>query len=82
MEYQKTAEATEDLIDNKIANAVRSKTLAMPANFYDSKITKGSRSSPQNNSKTITNEHDKDIPKERYISPEERQKIIHNLILI
>ena len=72
MEYQKTAEATGDLIDNKIANAVRSKTLAIRVNFYDSKIAKGSRSSPQDNSKTIINEHDKDIIKERYISPEER----------
>ena len=28
------------------------------------------------------NEHDKEIPKERYISPEERQKIIEDLRLI
>ena len=41
-----------------------------------------SRSSPQNDSETITNEHNKEIPKERYISPEERQKIIDNLRLI
>ena len=27
----------------------------------------------------ITNENDEEIPKERYISPEERQKIIDNL---
>ena len=66
MEYQKTAESTGDLIDNKIAK----------------KITKISRSSPQNNSQTITNEHDKEIPKERYISAEEIQKIIDDLILI
>ena len=49
MEYQKTAEATGDLMGNKIAN----------------KITKVSRSSPQNNSETITNEHDNEIPKKR-----------------
>ena len=53
MEYQNTAEAVGDLIVNKIAN----------------EITKVSRSSPQNNSETITNEHDKGIPEERYISP-------------
>ena len=53
---QKPAEATGDLIGNKIAN----------------KGTKVSRSSPQNDSKTITNEHDKEKPKERYISVEER----------
>ena len=34
------------------------------------------------NSQTVTNENDKEIPKEIYISQEERQKIINNLILI
>ena len=34
------------------------------------------KSSQQNNSETVTNEHDKEIPKERHISPEGRQKII------
>ena len=63
---QKTAEVTGDLIGNKIAN----------------KIAKVPRSSAQNNSETITNEHDKEIPKERYVSPEERQKIIDDLRLI
>ena len=62
----KTAEATGDLIGKKIAN----------------RIAKVSRSSPQNNSETITNEHDKEITKERYISPEERQKVIDNIRLI
>ena len=38
--------------------------------------------SQQNNSETVTNEHDKEIPKERYISPEERQKNIRALRLI
>ena len=45
MEYQTTAQATGDLIGDKIA-----------------KITKNSQ---QNNSETITNERDKEIPKER-----------------
>ena len=63
---QKTAEATGDLIGNKIAN----------------RITKVSKNSPQNNSETVTNEHDKEMPEERYISPEERQKIIDDLRLI
>ena len=48
MKYQKTAKANHDLIGNKIAN----------------KITKVSRSSSHNNSETITNENDKEIPKE------------------
>ena len=41
-----------------------------------------SRGSPQNNSQTFTSENDKEMPKERYISPEERQKIIDDLKLI
>ena len=44
------------------------------------KITKVSKNSLNNNSETVTNENDKEIPKKRYISPEERQKIIDNLI--
>ena len=43
------------------------------------KITKVSKNSQQNNSETVTNENDKEIPKERYISLEERQKNIDNL---
>ena len=68
---QKASQATADLISNKTAN----------------RITKASRTSPQNNSETFTNEAenielDKEIPKERYISPEQRQKIIDDLRLI
>ena len=64
-------EATVDLIGNKIAD----------------KITKISRSLPQNNSEMIRNEtenikHDKVIPKERYISPEGRHKVTDDLRLI
>ena len=62
---KKTAETTGDLIGNKIAN----------------RITNVSRSLPQSNSGTITNERDKEIPKERYISPKERQLIIDDLRL-
>ena len=43
---------------------------------------KVSRNSPQNNSEAIKNEHDQEIPKERYISPEERRKPIDDLTLI
>ena len=62
---QKTAEATGDLIGNKISN----------------KIIKVSKNSQQNNSQTVTNVNDKEIPKERYISPEERQEIFDELRL-
>ena len=40
------------------------------------KIMGASKNSQQNNSDTVTNGNDKEIPEERYISPEERQKII------
>ena len=63
---QKTTEATSDLIGNTIANKTR----------------KVSRSSQQNNSKTIRNEHNKEIPKERYMSAEQRQKIVDDSSLI
>ena len=63
---QKTAESTVDLIGNKIAE----------------RIIKFSKISPQNSSETVVNEHDKHIPKEWYISPEERQKTIDDLKLI
>ena len=51
-------EATGDLIGNKMLI----------------KLRWSQKTSQQNNSKTVTNEHGKCIPKERYISPEERQK--------
>ena len=50
--------------------------------LYDGIITKVSRRSPRNNAETITNEHDKEIHKGRYISPEERQKMTDDLRLI
>ena len=63
---QKTVEATGDLNSNET----------------DNRITKVSRSSTQNNLEKLADEHDKEIPKERYISPEERQKIINDLRLL
>ena len=48
------------MIGNKIAN----------------KITKVLKNSQQNNSETAANENDQEIPKERYISPEERKKLL------
>ena len=53
------------MIGNKIAN----------------KITKVSKSLQQNNLETGTNENEKEIPKEKYISPGERQEIIYKLRL-
>ena len=62
----KIAEATGDLIGNKIAN----------------RIMKVSKNLPQNNLETITNQHHKEMLKERCVSPEERSKTIDDLKLI
>ena len=43
-------------------------------NKIANEISKVSRNSPQNNSETV--EIETEIPKERYVSPEKRQKII------
>ena len=43
------------------------------------KVTKVSKNSQQINSETVTNDHDKETPKEEYISPEERQELIDEL---
>ena len=65
---QKTAEATGDLIGNKIADKITS-------------VSKKSIKESHNNDKT---EEDTEITthKKRYISPEERQKIIDELKLV
>ena len=65
---QKTAEATGDLIGNEIAD----------------KITNTSKTSPKElHSKELpSNEANNEIPKERYISPQERQQIFDESRLI
>ena len=65
---QKTAEATGDLICNKIADEIAS-------------VSKKSAKELHNNDKT---EEDVEITthKKRYISPEERQQIIYELTLV
>ena len=60
-----SAAAIGNLNCNKIANT----------------ITDISKTPQQNNSETVTDEHDKEMSKERSISPEERQKIIDDLRL-
>ena len=61
-QFKKTAEATGDLIGNKIAD----------------KITRASKTLPQNNSGT----NEEQILRERYLSPEQRQEIVDHLRLI
>ena len=70
---QKTAEATGDLIGNKIANAA--------VKSYDGRIIKNSKYSQQNNLESVTNKHEKETPKEKYVSLEERQEINDELRL-
>ena len=57
-QFKKTTETACDLIGVKTANT----------------ITEVSNISQQNNLETVTNDNDKEIPKERYISPEETHK--------
>ena len=61
-QIQKTAEATGDLISNKIADKITS---------VSKNLTKESHSK-----KLPSNEANNEIPKERHISPKERQQII------
>ena len=53
----------------------------MIGNKITDTITKVSKQLKQNNSEIVTNEHDQEMSKERYISPEEIQEIIDELRL-
>ena len=53
----------------------------MIGNKIPNKIRKALKNSEENNSETVANEDDKEIRKERYISPEEREGIIDELRL-
>ena len=44
-------------------------------------ITKVSETSKENNSQTVANKHNKKIPKEKYLSLEERKRVIDELRL-
>ena len=46
------------------------------ANKTADKIMKVSKYSQENNSETVTNKHDKEILKERYISSEEKKLLM------
>ena len=54
----------------------------MIGNNFANEITKASKNSQQHNSEKVTNEHRKEIPKERFVSPEERQKVIDDTRLL
>ena len=65
---QKTVEATGDLIGNNIADKITSVSKKSPKEFHSIELS--------------LNEANNEIPKERYISPQERQQIIDELRLI
>ena len=65
---QKTAKATDDLIDNKIADKITS-ILKYPKELHSKKLD-------------LQNQDETDIPKQRYISPKKRQQIIDELRLL
>ena len=54
----------------------------MIGNKIGNKVTGVSKNSQLNDSETATNAYDKEIPKERYMSPEKRQKIIDKFRLV
>ena len=74
MEYQKTAEATINLIGNKIADMV--------AKLHNGRIMMFQKICNNIILKQLKMRMIKKIPKERYISAEEIQKTIDNLRLI
>ena len=69
----KSAEATGDLIGNKITDKITAKP-------SPKKVTSASKKS--HNEEIQSNENNNEIPKERYILPKESQKIIDELRLI
>ena len=64
----KTAKATGDLIGNKIDFSTELHSKKFPRELYSKEL--------------LSNEANNEIPKERYISPQERQQIIDELRLI
>ena len=70
---EKTAEATGDLISNKIADKITSVSTVLhakksPRELYSKELS--------------SNEANNEIPNKKYISPQERQQIIDELRLI
>ena len=53
----------------------------MAGNRIANQITKIAKNSQQNISETVINEHDKEIPQEKYVSSKEKQETIDDLKL-
>ena len=70
---QKTAQAKGDLTDNKITDKITS---------VPKRSSKELHSMELHSKESLANETNNKVPKERYISPQERQQIIDELRLI
>ena len=79
---QKTAEATGDSVGNKIADKITAKLSTAGPSPKDLLKDITSASKKSYNEEIWSNEVNNEIPKERYISPKERQKIMDKLRLI
>ena len=77
---QKTAEATGDLIGNKIADKITSVSKKKSNNNNNTNNNNNSNNNNNNNN----NDEDVELKthKKRYISPEERQQIINDLRIV
>ena len=67
---QKTAEASGDFIDNKIAVKIRSVSKKSSKELHSEKL------------KNDNANNEKEVPNKRYISPKKRQQIIDELTLV
>ena len=74
-EIQKTAEATDDLIGNKIADNITSVAKEKSNNNNDNNNNNNNNDGDDENVELTSH-------KKRYISPEERQQIINELSLV
>ena len=70
---QKTAEAKGDLIGNKTADKITS---------VSKRSSKELHSTELHSKESLSNKANNEIPRERYISPQERQKTIGELRLM
>ena len=64
------------LLRKKVIQKTGEATVDFVGNKIAKKITKVSK-----NLETVTNENNKETPKERYVSPEKKQEIINDLRL-
>ena len=78
---QKTAEATGDFIGNKIADKITSVSKKPATELHSKKLPPNNSSNNNNNNNNNNEDVEITVDKKRYISPEERQKIIDELML-